>query len=73
MTESGVNWVMFIIDQVFHCKDNPKGPLFFTSFMQLILEANGIVSKEEDLVEASKILDKSGVSMMRYYRDTYDV
>lgn len=73
MTESGVNWVMFIIDRVFHYKHNPKGPLFFTSFMQLILKTNGIVSKEEDLVKASKILDKSGFSMMRYYRDTYDV
>lgn len=36
----------------------------------MILELNGIVSKEEDLVEAPKILDESRVSMMRYYKDT---
>lgn len=53
-----------------HYRDNPKRPLFFYSFIQLILEVNGIVSKKEDLVEAPKILDESIVSNMRYQRDT---
>lgn len=48
-----------------HCKENSKRSLFFTSFVQLILELNEIVSKEEDLLEAPKILEEFGVSMMR--------
>lgn len=38
--------------------------------MQMTLEINGIVSKEDDPVEASKILDEFVVSKMRYYRDS---
>lgn len=51
-------------------KENPKRPVFFTSFVHMILDLNGIMSKKEYLVEAPKILDESGVSMMRYYKDT---
>lgn len=39
----------------------------------MILELNGFVPKEEDLVEVPKILDESGVFMMRYYWDTNDI
>lgn len=46
-----------------------KQVLVFTSFIQLILELNGVMSKEEDILEAPKILEESRVSMMRYYRD----
>lgn len=38
--------------------------------MKRNLEINGIVSKEEKLTEAPKILDYGGVSKMRYYRDS---
>ncbi|CAI8597995.1 unnamed protein product [Vicia faba] len=51
-------------------KENPNKPIFYFSFVHMILKINGIKSKEEDLVEAPKILDECGVSMMRYYRDT---
>lgn len=50
-------------------KENPNRSLFFAFFVQLILELNGIVSMEENLLEAQKILEKSRVSLMRYYRD----
>lgn len=47
--------------------------MFFNSFVLIILEINGIVSKEEDMVEALKILDEYRVSMTMYYRDTNNV
>lgn len=53
-----------------------KGLCFFSSFVELILELNGIVSKEEDLVEAPNISNEFGVSMMKYYKDSdgvYDI
>ncbi|CAI8600464.1 unnamed protein product [Vicia faba] len=52
------------------CKENPNRPLFYSYFVHMILEINGIKSKEEDLVEAPKIMDEYRVSMMRYYSET---
>lgn len=54
-------------------KGNSNRSLLFTSFVQLILDLNGIVSKEEDMLEAPKILEESEVSMMICYMDTNDV
>lgn len=59
----------FIIDRMIHCRDNLKRPLFFFSFVQMILELNRIVCKEEDLIESPKILDYGGDAKLRYYRD----
>lgn len=69
LSDSGVNWVKFIIDMMIHRKDNPKRALLFSYIVQLILNVSGIVSKEEDMVESQKIMDYYGVSKMRYYRD----
>ncbi|KAI5422239.1 hypothetical protein KIW84_045634 [Lathyrus oleraceus] len=71
LTESETNWVIFIIERMIHCRDNPNRPLFFSSFVKMILEINRIVSKEEDLTEAQKIIDYGSVPKMRYYRDSY--
>ncbi|KAL5057062.1 hypothetical protein RYX36_028666 [Vicia faba] len=70
ITDSGLNWVKFIVNRMIHYKDNLKRPLFFSYFVQQILEVNMIVSKEEDLTRAPKILDYGGVSKMRYYKDS---
>lgn len=68
--DSGINWVKFIIDRMLHCRDNPNRPLFFSSFAHMIPKIIGIVSKEEDLTEAPKIIDYRGSSKMIYYRDS---
>lgn len=60
------NWVKIIMDRMMHCKENFNRPLFSTTFVHLILEINGIISKEEDLVKFSIIWDEFGVSKMRY-------
>ncbi|KAI5397880.1 hypothetical protein KIW84_063625 [Lathyrus oleraceus] len=73
LNKSGVNRVKFIICKMLYYKAEPKSPLFFSSFVHMILEINRIMSKEEDFEEAPKILDESGVSMMIYYRDTNGV
>lgn len=70
MTDKRVNWVKFIVDRMLHCRDNPKKPLFSSSFVALILEVNGSVSNKVDLVEAPKVLDYSRVSKMRYYGES---
>lgn len=64
------NWVRFIIDKMIHCRDNPKIPLLYSSFVQMILDLNGSMCKEKELTESPKILDYGGVKKMRYYRDT---
>lgn len=43
---------------------------FYSSFVQMILELNGIVCKEEELVDSPKILDYGGIAKKRYYKDT---
>lgn len=48
---------------------NSKRSLFFSSFIQFILELNGIHSEEDDLHEAPKAFDKSIIKFMRYYLD----
>ncbi|CAI8592039.1 unnamed protein product [Vicia faba] len=58
------------MDMMIIFRDNKKRPLFYSSFVHMILEINGVVSKEEDLVGASLIMDEYVVSKMRYYRDT---
>lgn len=69
LSNNDVNWVKFIMDRMIHCRDNSKRPLFFSSFVKLIIEVNGIASKEEDLIEAPKILNYYGFYKMRYYKD----
>lgn len=66
----GDNQVKFIIGIMIHCRDNPKRPLFHSSFIQMILELNVIVCKEKELIESPKILDFGNVLKMRYYRDS---
>lgn len=68
--DNGLNWVNLIIDMMIYYRDNPKRAFFFSLFVQMILEINGIASKEAALVEAPKILDESVISKMRYYRDS---
>lgn len=71
LTNYAFDWVGHIIEWTLQCRDNPKRPMFFSSFVKLILEVNEIVSKKEDLVEAPKIFDEFGVYKMRYYKDTH--
>lgn len=52
LTEWGIYWITFIIERMIHWRDNPNRPLFYSSFMQMILEINVIVSKYEDLTKA---------------------
>lgn len=49
--------VRFIFDRMIYCKDNPKKPIFFSSFVMIILHHNGIECKKEDLTESPKIMD----------------
>lgn len=70
LSTSRFYWVKFSIDQMLFYQGNPNKPLFYSSFVQMILEINGIMSSKDDLVESPKVLDEYGVSMMRYYRDT---
>lgn len=46
-----------------------KWNLFFSSFIQFILELNGVTSAEEDLVEASTLVDSTAIKLMRYFQD----
>lgn len=49
--------------------DNPKRPIPFSSFVQMILQLNGIECKDEDLTESPKILDYGVVAKMIYCND----
>lgn len=53
-----------------HCKNNRGVPFFYSSFVQIILELNDIVCKEEELTESPKILDYGVVKKIRYHRNT---
>lgn len=52
-----------------HYMDNIKRPIFFSSFVQMILQLNGIEWKDEELNESPMILDYGAVAKMRYYKD----
>ncbi|KAI5431442.1 hypothetical protein KIW84_035580 [Lathyrus oleraceus] len=64
------DWVRFIIDRMIYCRDNPKRPIYFSSFFMMILKLNGIECKEAYLIESPKILDYGDVAKMRYYKDS---
>ncbi|KAL5074885.1 hypothetical protein RYX36_013869 [Vicia faba] len=54
-----------IVKKMVDCRDNKKIPLFYSSFVQQILKINGIMPKDGDINDTSKILDYGGVSKMR--------
>lgn len=58
------NCVKFILHRIEHCRTYPKTSLFFFSFIQLILELNGITSSNEELVEEPKLVDSTIISLM---------
>lgn len=49
------DWVKFIFDRMIYCRDNPKKPIFFSSFIMMILQLSGIECKKEDLIESLKL------------------
>lgn len=63
------NWVTFILQRIEHCRFSPKTSLFFSSFIQFILELNGITFIEKELVKALKHVDSTAISLMCYYQD----
>lgn len=44
-------------------------PIFFSYFVQMILQMNGIECKNEDLTESPKVIDYNVVAKMRQYKD----
>ncbi|KAL5079075.1 hypothetical protein RYX36_007496 [Vicia faba] len=68
----GMNWDKYITRRMVYCRDTKKAPLFHSSFIQLILEGNGIVPKDDEQFLTPKIFYYGGVSKMRYYRDYKD-
>ncbi|KAI5430605.1 hypothetical protein KIW84_034989 [Lathyrus oleraceus] len=50
------DWVKFIFDIMIYYRENPKKPIFFSSFVMMILQLNGIECKKEELIESLKIL-----------------
>lgn len=54
----GIDWIKFTVERMFHSKETPNWSLFFTSFVKFILELNGIISDEVDLLEAPKKVEK---------------
>lgn len=63
------NWVKFFIDQVIICKCAKSNPMFYTSFIKLILERNNIVYIESYHVDGSKLFDDTAVKPMHYHCD----
>lgn len=59
LIDKGIERVRLIINRMIHCRDNPTKPLFFSSFVQMILELNGIKSKEGDLMGDLVCMDES--------------
>lgn len=43
--------------------------LFLSSFIQFILELNGITYVEEDFIEVPKLVDSIVIKLMRYFQD----
>ncbi|KAL5074274.1 hypothetical protein RYX36_013258 [Vicia faba] len=67
-----MSWAKYIVGRMLYCNDTKKAPLFYSSFVQLVLEANEVVPKKDDKFLTLKILDYGCVSNMRYYRDSED-
>ncbi|KAL5055995.1 hypothetical protein RYX36_036677 [Vicia faba] len=72
MSNFSIVQVKYIISRIVYCRDTKKDPLFYSLFVKLLLEVNGIVPKEDDQFLTLTILDYDGVSKMRYYRDSDD-
>ncbi|KAL5074970.1 hypothetical protein RYX36_013954, partial [Vicia faba] len=67
-----MSWEEYIVVRMVYFGDTKKDLLFYSSFIQCILEANKIVPKEDDQFITLKILDYGGVSKMRYFLDSDD-
>ncbi|CAI8599748.1 unnamed protein product [Vicia faba] len=52
-----------------HCNNFPKTSLFFSSFIQFLLELSGITSTDARLVKALELVDTTAISLMCYYKD----
>ncbi|KAL5052961.1 hypothetical protein RYX36_033643 [Vicia faba] len=63
------NWVKFIMHRIKYYMTYLKSSLFFSSFIQFIIELNDFTSSEELLVKALKHVDSTAISLMRYYWD----
>lgn len=63
------NWVKFIPQRIEHYRTSLKRSFFYSSFIQLILELNGITSTDEELVKELKPLDSITISLMCYSQD----
>lgn len=48
------DWVKFNLNRIEYCRTSPKRSLCITSFIQFILDFNGISFVDEDLVEVLK-------------------
>lgn len=67
--KGGNNCIRFIVDWMIHCRDNLGRPHFYSSFVQMNLQLNGIECKKYELIESPKILDYGVVAKRRYYMD----
>lgn len=67
------SWIKFIFNNIKYWRTSPKRSLFFSSFIQFILDLNGISSADAALVEAPKLVDSTVIKMMRYFKDEKEV
>lgn len=63
------NWIKFILLRIECFRSIPKVSPFYSSFVQYILELNGITPSDSDLVKSINLVDASTINQMRYYRD----
>lgn len=67
------NWVKFILSRIEYSETSSHVPLLFSSFIQVILDLNGISSADEDLVKTPKPIDSNVISLMHYFKDENNV
>lgn len=54
------------MDQIYKWRNNPKRSLFYTSFIQYILEFNNIRQDDANLLEAPKVFDSTTIKLRKY-------
>lgn len=62
-------WDKFIMTKMIYYRDNLKRPIYFSLFVMMILQFNGIESDEEYIIESPNILGYGFMSKMSYYKD----
>lgn len=68
LTQKKVKWVEFILDQMSICRNSPRRPLFYTSFLKYLLDSDNITDIPDDMLEGPKVFDSSVVKLMRCYK-----